>query len=83
MLSFPFVVCCSLVITSGSFLTPWNVACQAPRSMGFPRKEYWNGLPFILPGDLPDPEIEPPFAIAGGLFTSEQPGERTATQSFK
>ena len=62
MLSLPFVVCCSLVITSDSFLTPWNVACQAPRSIGFSRKEYWNGLPFVLPGDLPDPEIEPPSA---------------------
>ena len=39
--------------------TPWTVACQAPLSMGFSRQEYWTGLPFPSPGDLPDPEIEP------------------------
>ena len=39
--------------------TPWTVACQAPLSMGFSRKEYWSGLPFFSPGDLPDPGIEP------------------------
>ena len=38
--------------------TPWTVACQVPLSMGFSRQEYWNGLPFICPGDLPNPEIE-------------------------
>jgi len=38
---------------------PWTVACQAPPSMGFSRQEYWNGLPFPSPGDLPDPGIEP------------------------
>ena len=36
------------------FATPWTVAHQAPLSMGFPRQEYWNGLPFPSPGDLPD-----------------------------
>ena len=41
------------------FVTPWTVAHQAPPSMGFPRQEYWNGLPFPSPGDLPDPGIEP------------------------
>ena len=34
--------------------TPWTVACQAPLSMGFPRQEYWSGVPFPSPGDLPD-----------------------------
>ena len=38
--------------------TPWTVAHQAPPSMGFPRQEYWNGLPFPSPGDLPDPGVE-------------------------
>ena len=38
---------------------PWTVACQAPLFMGFSRKEYWSGLPFPSPGDLPNPEIEP------------------------
>ena len=39
--------------------TPWNVACQAPLSMEFSKQEYWSGLPFPSPGDLPDPGIEP------------------------
>ena len=39
--------------------TPWTVARQAPLSMGFSRQEYWSGLPFPSPGDLPDPGIEP------------------------
>ena len=41
------------------FATPWTVACQAPLSVGFPRQEYWSGLPFPSPGDLPDPGIKP------------------------
>ena len=44
---------------SDSFATPWTVARQAPLSMGFPRQEYWSGLPFPSPGDLPDQGIEP------------------------
>ena len=39
--------------------TQWTVARQAPLSMGFSRQEYWSALPFPLPGDLPDPGIEP------------------------
>ena len=39
--------------------TPWTVAHQAPLSMGFSRQEYWSGLPFPSPGDLPNPGIEP------------------------
>ena len=41
------------------FATPWMVAYQAPLSMGFSRQEYWSGLPFPFPGDLPNPGIEP------------------------
>ena len=41
------------------FATPWSVTCQAPLSMGFSRQEYWSGLPFPPPGELPDPRIEP------------------------
>ena len=40
------------------FVTPWTVACQATRSMGFSRQEYWSGLPFPPPGDLPNPGIK-------------------------
>ena len=38
--------------------TSWTVACQAPLSMGFPRQDYWSGLPFPSPGDLPNPWTE-------------------------
>ena len=46
-------------VMSNSFATLWTIACQAPLSMGFPRQEYWSGLPFPSPGNLPDPRIEP------------------------
>ena len=51
--------------------SPWAVACQAPLSMGFSREEYWSGLPFLSPGDLPDPGIEPgsPVLQADSLLT--------------
>ena len=53
------------------FATPWTVARQAPLSMEFSRQEYWNGLPFPSPGDLPDPGIKPVSpALAGGFFTA-------------
>ena len=52
------------------FATPGTVAHQAPMSMGFSRQEYWSGLPFPSPGDLPDPGIKPgSSALAGGFFT--------------
>ena len=41
------------------FVTPWTVAYQAPLSMEFSRQEYWSGLPFHPPGDLPNPGIKP------------------------
>ena len=44
---------------SDSFTTLWTVALQAPLSMGFSRQEHWSGLPCPLPGDLPDPGIQP------------------------
>ena len=54
----------------GLFGTPGTVACQAPLSVGFPRQEYWSGLPFPSPGDLPDPGIEPASpALQGDSFT--------------
>ena len=61
-------------------MTPLTVARQAPLSMGFPRKEYWSGLPFPPPGDLPDSGIEPVSpASAGGFFTTERPGKSFET----
>ena len=57
------------------FVTPWTVAYQAPLSMGFSRQEYWSGLPFPSPGDLPDPGVEPRFpALEADTLTSEPPG---------
>ena len=56
------------------FVTPWTVAYQAPPSMGFSRQEYWSGLPFPSPGDLPDPGIEPRSpAFQADALTSEPP----------
>ena len=56
------------------FATPWTVAYLAPPTMGFSRQEYWNGLPFPSPGDLPDPGIEPgPPALEADALTSEPP----------
>ena len=55
-----------------------TVALQAPLSMGFPRQEYWSGLPFPSSGDLPNPGIEPMSpALAGVFFTTEPPGKST------
>ena len=54
--------------------TPWTVAHQGPLSMGFPRQEYWSGLLFPSPGDLPNPGMEPLSlvspALAGEFFTT-------------
>ena len=50
---------CVLVRHVQLFATPWTVAHQAPLSMGFSWQEYWSGLPFPPPGDLPDPRIKP------------------------
>ena len=58
------------------FATPWTVAYQASPSMGFSRQEYWSGLPFPSPGDLPDPGIEPRSpALEADALTSEPPGK--------
>ena len=57
--------------------TPWIVAHQAPPSMGFSRQEYWSGLPFPSPGDLPDPGIEPGSpAFQADALTAEPPGQQ-------
>ena len=58
------------------FATPWTVAHQAPLSMGFPKQEYWSGLPFPPPGDLPDPGIKPQSpALQVDSLSSEPPGK--------
>ena len=56
-------------------MTPWTGACQAPLSMEFSRKEYWNGLPFPSPGDLHNPGIEPRSpSLQADSLPSEIPG---------
>ena len=58
------------------FATLWTVARQAPLSMGFPRQEYWSGLSFPSPGDLPNPGIEPSSpALQADSLLSEPPGK--------
>ena len=64
---------CACSVVSNA-LTPWTVACRVPLSMEFYRREYWNGLPFPSPRDLPNPGIKPTSpassALAGRFFTS-------------
>ena len=66
------------------FATLWAVAYQAPPSMEFSRQEYWSGLPFPSPGDLPDPGIEPRSpALQADALPSEPPGKfGTLSSSF-
>ena len=79
ILSFPpgFHMC--VHAQSLSLCDQWTAAHQASLCMGFPRQEYWSGLPFPLPGDLPYPGIEPASpespALAGGFFITEPPEE--------
>ena len=59
------------------FVTPWTVAYQASPSVGFSKQEYWSGLPFPSPGDLPDTGIEPGSSVfQEDTLTSEPPEEK-------
>ena len=72
-------LCFSLGVMPNSFAIPWTVAHQAPRSMGFPRQEYWSGLLFPSSGDLPNPGIEcasPASAELAGRFFTIEPQRR-------
>ena len=61
------------------FGTPWTVACQAPPFMEFSRQEYWSGLPFPSPGDLPDPGIKPGSpALQADALPSEPLGKHAS-----
>ena len=71
---------CSVAsVVSDSHVTPWTVACQALLSMELSWQEYWSGLSFPPPGDLPDPASKPESpvapALAGGFFITEPPGK--------
>ena len=79
-ISYLVLFCCLVNKSYPTLLwSPWTVAYQAPLSMGFPRPEYWNGLPFPPPGDLPDPKMELTSPVtpelAGGFFTTEPTGK--------
>ena len=67
--------------------TPWAVACQSPLCMEFSGQEYWSGLPFPPPGNLPDPGIKPASpvspALAGKFFITETPGNSTRGLGFQ
>ena len=58
---------------SNSLVTLWTVAQQAPLSMGFPREEYWCGLPFPSPGDLLDPGIKPRYPELQADYSLSEP----------
>ena len=73
---------CVCSIMSDSPQPPWIIAHQALPSMEFSRQEYWNGLSFPTPGDLPDPGTEPVSVaspiLAGRFFTTAPTGKPTA-----
>ena len=67
-----------------TLVTPWTVAFQAPLSMGFSRQEYWSGLPFPSPGDLPDPGIEPASpALQADSYQLSYEGSPSSVRSLK
>ena len=61
------------------FATPQTVTGQAPLSMGFSRQEYWNGLPFHSPGDLPDPGMDPGSPALQAVSLPTEPPEKPMT----
>ena len=72
-----------LVTQSSDSVTLWTVAHQAPLSMGFSRQEYWTGLPFPSPGDLPYPGMEPESPVfACVFFTTEPPGKSAVAHGY-
>ena len=72
-------------VVSDSLQISWTVARQVPLSMEFSRQEYWNGLPFPSPGDLPDSRTEPGSpALQAGSLLSELPGKpQNSIQNLK
>ena len=79
---------CSVAQSCSTLLTTWTIAHKALLSMGFCRKEYWSGLPFTSPGDLPNPGIKPKSpespTFVGRFFITEPPGSLSeAIESFR
>ena len=74
---------CVVAKSCPTLATPGTVARQVPLSLGFSRQDYWSGLPFPLPGDLPNPGIEPAsYALSGGFFITEPPGKPSLQCDF-
>ena len=77
-------VCVQVASVVSDSTAPWTATCQAPLSMNSSRQEYWRGLPFPTPGDLPDPGIEPMSpaspSLAGRFFTTEPAGKLTSSR---
>ena len=72
----PAAAAAAKLLESCLFATPWTVAYQGPLSMEFSRQEYWSGLPFPSPGDLPDPGIESRSpTLQADTLPSEPPGK--------
>ena len=71
---YQYLVKVKVLVTSvvSASATPWTIACQAPLMTEFSRQEYWSGLPFPFPGDLPDPVIEP---VSSALWADSLPSE--------
>ena len=69
------LIWCDLIVQLCPTLWLWSVACQAPISMGFPRQEYWSGLPFPSAGDLPDSGIKPVSRVSPALQADALPAE--------
>ena len=76
LMHFSSICCCLVAKSCPTFATAWTVAHQIPLSTRFLRQEYWSGLPFPSPGDLPNLGTEPMSpALAGIFFTSQSPGK--------
>ena len=80
LFTFFYSCCCWSLSHVQLFATPWTGARQVSLSLGFPRQEYWGGLPFLSPGDLSAPGIEPVSHIAG-VFTDEALGVKNRSFS--
>ena len=82
-------LCLSIVVAvlvmkpcSPALVTPWTVACLDPLSTGFPKQEYWSGLPFPSPGDLSHPGIESPSPYWHLLIPAKPPGKPSLIRIF-
>ena len=73
---FPCCSCCPVAKSCPTLGDPMDCSPPGSPALGIPRQEYWSGLPFPFPGDLPDSGIEPTSpALPGGFFFAEPPGK--------